>query len=95
MGEKLVRIRQPVHNDDAARHLQGSNGHWNLQPVLRIEVEDEKPRSQLKWKCFLQLLDDPPASRMLGDVEVQDASTAVADDEPVTPTRFGSTLGWL
>ena len=56
-------------------HLQGSNGHWDLQPVLGIAVEDEKPRSKLKRKRFSQLLDDPQASRMLGDVEVQDAST--------------------
>jgi len=34
-----------------------SNGHWNLQPVLHIAVEDEKPRSQLKWKCFLAAVD--------------------------------------
>ena len=34
-----------------------------------------------KWKCLPQLLDDPSARRMLRDVEVQDASTIVADDE--------------
>src|SRR5882762_6827621 len=62
-------------------HLQGSNGDWNLQPVLSVAVENKKPRSQLKRKRFSQLLHDPQASRMLGDVEVQDASTAVADDE--------------
>src|SRR6266851_7435808 len=27
-----------------------------------------------KWKCFSQLLDDPQACRMLGDIEVQDAA---------------------
>ncbi len=26
-------------------HLQGSNGDWNLQPVLGIAVENKKPRS--------------------------------------------------
>ena len=62
-------------------HLQGSSGQWHLRPVLRIAVEDEKPRSQLKRNRFSQLLDDPQAGRMLGDVEVQDASTAMADDE--------------
>jgi len=34
-----------------------------------------------KGKCLPQLLDDPTASRMLRDVNVQDASTIVADDE--------------
>ena len=52
-----------------------------LRPVLRIPVEDEKARSQFKRERFSQLLDDPPARWMLGDVEVQDASTAMADDE--------------
>ena len=55
-------------------HLQGSNRRWNLQPVLRIAVEDEKARGQLKRKRFSQLLHDPHASRMLGDVNLQDAS---------------------
>src|SRR2546421_872504 len=54
-------------------HLQKSNGDWNLQPVLRIAVENKKPRSQLERKRFSQLLHDPQASRMLSDVEVQDA----------------------
>ena len=40
-------------------HLQGSNGHGNLEPVLRIAVEDEKPRSQLKRKRFSQLFGRP------------------------------------
>src|SRR5258707_11250029 len=44
-------------------HLHGSNGHWNLQPVLGIAVEDEKLRRQIKRKRFSQLLDDPRASR--------------------------------
>jgi hypothetical protein len=36
---------------------------------------------RFKWKCLPQLLDDPTARRMLRDVDVQDASTIVADDE--------------
>ena len=77
-------------------HLQGSNGDWNLQPVLGIAVENKKPRSQLKRKRFSQLLHDPQAGRMLGDVEVQDASTAVADDEEAIETIYlgrGSSAG--
>jgi hypothetical protein len=38
-------------------------------------------RSQLKRERFSQLLNDPQASRMRGDVEMQDTPTAVADDE--------------
>jgi hypothetical protein len=33
-------------------HPQRSNGGRDLQTVFRIPVEDEKPRSQLKRKCF-------------------------------------------
>ena len=36
---------------------------------------------RFKWKCLAQLLDDPTARQMLRDVDVQDASTIVADDE--------------
>ena len=32
-------------------------------------------------ECLAQLLDDPTTRRMLRDVDVQDASTIVADDE--------------
>lgn len=35
--------------------LEGSNGHGNLQPALRIAVEDEKPKGQLKRKRISQL----------------------------------------
>jgi hypothetical protein len=37
-------------------HLQGSNGHRNLEPELRFAVKDKKPRSRLKRKRFSQLL---------------------------------------
>ncbi len=62
-------------------HLQRSNGYGNLEPVLRIPVEDQKPGGRFKRKRFPQLLDDPHARRMPGDVEMQDATTIVADDE--------------
>ena len=35
----------------------------------------------LARKCFAQLLDDPTAGRMRGDVEVQDATPVMANDE--------------
>ena len=62
-------------------HLQRSNGYGNLEPVLRIPVEDQKPGGRFKRKRFPQLLDDPHARWMPGDVEMQDATTIVADDE--------------
>jgi hypothetical protein len=62
-------------------HLQRSNGYGNLQPVLCVPVEDQKPGSRFKRKCFPQLLDDPHVRRMPGDIEMQDAPTTVADDE--------------
>ena len=34
-----------------------------------------------EWKCLPQLLDDPTARRMLGDVNVQDAPPIMTDDE--------------
>src|SRR5437879_225367 len=62
-------------------HAQGSNRCRDFQSVLGITIKDEEPRSASKWKCFSQLLNDPHACRMLGDIEVQDATTIVTDDE--------------
>jgi hypothetical protein len=59
----------------------GPNRRRDLHSILGVPIEDKKLGSGLIWKGFSQLLDNPQASRMLGDVEVQDASTAVADDE--------------
>src|SRR5260370_2756451 len=62
-------------------HHQGSNRCGDFQSILGITIKDEEPWSGFKWKCFSQLLDDPQACRMLGDIEVQDAPTIVTDDE--------------
>jgi hypothetical protein len=62
-------------------HSQGSNRRGDFQSILDITIKDDEPRSGSKWKCFSQLRDDPQASRMLGDIEVQDAPTIVTDDE--------------
>jgi hypothetical protein len=51
-------------------YLQGSNRCRDFQSVLGIPIEDEKPRSRIKRKRLSQLLDDPQARGMLGDVEV-------------------------
>ncbi len=62
-------------------HPQGSNRCGDFQSILGITIKDDEPRSGSKWKCFSQLLDDPQACRMLGDIEVQDTPTIVTDDE--------------
>ena len=62
-------------------YLQGLNGCRDLQSVLCITIEDEKAGSRIKRKRLSQLLDDPQARRMLGDVEVQDAPAVMGDDE--------------
>jgi hypothetical protein len=73
---------------DADRiHTQGSNRRGDFQSILGITIKDDEPRSGSKWKCFSQLLDDPQACRMLGDVEVQDAPTIVTDDEKAVEHR--------
>ena len=59
----------------------GANRERNFQPVLGIAIEDEKPRSGTKGKSFTELLNDPQARGMFGDVEVQNASAIVANDE--------------
>src|SRR5260370_6949338 len=58
-------------------HAQGSNRCRDFQSILGITIKDEEPRSGSKWKCFSQLLDDPRACRMLGDIELQDATAIV------------------
>jgi hypothetical protein len=62
-------------------HYQGSNRCGDFQSILGITIKDDEPWSGFKWKCFSQLLDDPQACRMLGDIEVQDTPTVVTDDE--------------
>ena len=70
--------------------LQRSNDCGNLHSILAIPVEDEKPGSRFKRKRFPQLLHDPQARRMLGDVEVQNASTVVTDDEEAVEHTEGN-----
>ena len=60
---------------------QGANRDWDFPSVLGIAIEDQESRSRLKWKRLPQLLDDPQTRRMLGDVEMQNATATVADDE--------------
>src|SRR5439155_17524559 len=53
----------------------------DFPPVFCIPIEDQKPGTRPKRKRLPQLLDDPRARGMAGDVEVQNASTIMADDE--------------
>ena len=53
----------------------------HLEPELLIAIKDQVFVRRFKGKCLAQLLDDPTASRMLRDVNVQDAPTIMADDE--------------
>src|ERR1700730_15079493 len=62
-------------------HLQGSNCRWKIPTIFRISIEDQKLGSGTKGKRLAQLLDDPTTRRMLCDVNVQDASPIMADDE--------------
>src|SRR6266436_1524796 len=53
----------------------------DLEPKLLITIKDQVFVRGFKWKRLPQLLDDPSAPRMPRDVDVQDSSTIVADDE--------------
>ena len=63
---------------------QGSNGPGNLQPIFRVSIEDQKPGSGPAWKRLPQRLDDPTTRGMFRDVDMQDPSPIVADDEQAT-----------
>ena len=68
------------------RGPHGSDGHrphcnGNFQAILGVPIKDEKPGSRLIRESLAQLLHDPTAGGMAGDIEVQDAPPAVIDDE--------------
>jgi hypothetical protein len=60
---------------------QSTNRCRDFQPIFSIPVKDQESGSRPERKRLPQLLDGPQARRMAGDVEVQDASPVVADDE--------------
>jgi len=53
----------------------------NKWPTVPKPSKDQVFMRGFKGKGLPQLLDDPTTRRMLGDVDVQDASTIVTDDE--------------
>jgi hypothetical protein len=60
-------------------HPRGFHRCDHLEPEFLIAIKDQVFVRRFKGKCLAQLLDDPTASRTLRDVDVQDASTIVAD----------------
>jgi hypothetical protein len=64
-----------------ASNLQSAKGSGNIQSILLIVVEEKEPGRGLAGKCFAHLLDGPTAGRMRGDIEVQDATPVMANDE--------------
>jgi len=72
--------RTPQRSADRT-YVQRSNGCGDLQPVLRIPVENEKPGSRFERKRLSQLLDDSRTGWMPSDVEVQNAPPVMVDDE--------------
>jgi len=79
-------LRHTVLPRTLERSSHRSDGHRpnrtrHLQTVLRVSVKDQEPGTRSVRKCFSQLLNDPHARWMPGDVDVQYASTIMADDE--------------
>ena len=72
--------RATYHGPDGDQ-IHGASYHWNLGAVLGVMIEDEKLDGGLVRKCLSQLLRDPGTGRMARDVEVEDASSIVANDE--------------
>ena len=64
-----------------ASNPHGSNRRGNFQPVLCVVIEDKEPRSGLIGEGFSQLLYDPTARRMAGNIEVQDAPAIMANNK--------------
>jgi hypothetical protein len=61
--------------------LHRSYGNWDLRAVFGVPVENEEAGSRVEWESLPELLDDPHARRMFGDVEVQNAPSVVPDNE--------------
>jgi len=53
-----------------ASDLHGPNGSRDFQPIFLIVIQEQELGSGLIGKCFTQLLDDPSAGRMAGDIAV-------------------------
>ncbi len=63
------------------RDVHRANSGGNLAAILGVVIEDEKPNVRVVRKRFPQLLHDPDASAMAGNVEVENTSPIMANDE--------------
>jgi hypothetical protein len=54
---------------------------WDVQAVFRFAIKDEEPRRGVEREGLSQLLHDPHARRVLGDVEMQDLPSVMTDNE--------------
>jgi hypothetical protein len=48
---------------------------------LRVAVEDQVAGSSVPWERLMKLLDDPSGRRVGGDVDVEDLTPSMMDDE--------------
>ena len=62
-------------------YFHGSNRRRNFESILCVVVKDEELGGGLVREGFAHLLDNPGTGRIPCDIEVQDSSTVVADDE--------------
>jgi hypothetical protein len=79
--ERLGGLHHRSERSSPGNHPRGFHRCDHLEPELLIAIKDQVFVRRFKGKCLAQLLDDPTASWMLRDVNVQDAPPIMADDE--------------
>ena len=62
-------------------YLQGSNRRGDFESILCVVTKDEELGREFIRERFAYLLDNPIAGRIPRNIEVQDTSTVMADDE--------------
>jgi hypothetical protein len=72
IDELFAKVKKPCSR---------TNRDWDLQPILGIPIEDEKPGSRSIRKRLSQLLYDLCTGGMPHDVEMRHTSAVVANDE--------------
>src|ERR1039458_1553954 len=58
-----------------------SDGSDHFEPKLLVAVKDQVFVSDLEGKCFTQLLDNPVARRITGNIEMKNAPTIMPNEE--------------
>jgi hypothetical protein len=74
-------------------HPQGSHCHADLHPTFGVMVENQIFGYRLEWKRLSQLLHNPLACRVPGDVKVQDPSAIMTDDKEAVERAKGDEHG--